>query len=197
MVTFYTFGYHQPGFYWNLNNVNIQNFYTNRDACAISDPTSDTGVLTGGQSTQTRVARYNLEGLVETLPSMNNGRARHGCGSYLSNNKVVLLVAGGDALEDTSLGGTTEKFITGEDSWTLVGKLPRSLYWISGATLSMNNKIYIFGGDEGAANRDVKDIMVFDADKGAWENIGEMNQGRYRHATSIIEADPEALCGTT
>ena len=56
-----------------------------------------------------------------------------------------MLVAGGDALEDTSLGGTTEKFITGEDSWTLVGKLPRSLYWISGATLSMNNKIYIFG----------------------------------------------------
>ena len=36
--------------------------------------------------------------------------------------------------------------------------------------------------------------MVFDADKGAWEKIGEMNQGRYRHATAIIEADPDALC---
>ena len=55
----------------------------------------------------------------------------------------------------------------------------------------------IAGGDEGAANRDIKDIMVFDADNGAWNKIGEMNQGRYRHATSIIEADPEALCGTT
>ena len=54
----------------------------------------------------------------------------------------------------------------------------------------------IAGGDEGAANRDIKDIMVFDADNGAWKKIGEMNQGRYRHATSIIEADPEALCGT-
>ena len=104
-----------------------------------------------------------------------------------------MLVAGGDALDDTSLGGTTEKYITGGSSWTLVGNLPRSLYWISGATLSMNNKIYIFGklliiinyvgtknnniagGDEGAANRDVKDIIVFDADNGAWNKIGEMN----------------------
>ena len=76
----------------------------------------------------------------------------------------------------------------------------------------MNNKIYIFGkfllsydainqyiiniagGDEGAVNRDVKDIIEFDADEDAWKKIGEMNQGRYRHATAIIEANPEALC---
>ena len=51
----------------------------------------------------------------------------------------VLLLAGGNA------EGSTEKFITGENSWSVVGSLPRRLYWISGATLSMNNKIYIFG----------------------------------------------------
>ena len=78
----------------------------------------------------------------------------------------------------------------------------------------MNNKIYIFGevlltydavnwhtinitgGDEDAVNRDIKDIIEFDADEDAWKKIGEMNQGRYRHATSIIEANPEVLCGT-
>ena len=105
--------------------------------------------------------------------------------------------------------------VTGESSWSVVGSLPRSLYWISGATLSMNNKIYIFGevlipydainqhiiniagGDEGAVNKDIKDIIEFDANEDTWKKIGEMNRGRYRHATAIIEADPEALCGTS
>ena len=36
---------------------------------------------------------FYLQGLVETLPSMNNGRARHGCGSYLSDNKVVRIIS--------------------------------------------------------------------------------------------------------
>ena len=53
----------------------------------------------------------------------------------------MLIVAGGD-----NVGGkSTEKFIIGGDGWTVVGTLPRSTFWISGATISMNNKIYIFG----------------------------------------------------
>jgi len=159
-----------------------------RDACAITDVDGDTTIVTGGQFTQFKATRYNLTGLVETLPDMNQSRATHGCGSYKSDNKLILIVVGGDA------DGTTEKLIIGESSWTPVGALPKALTWINSATISVDNKIYIFGGHLGQHIADT-DIIEYDPDQEAWNKIGELTRGRYRHATAIIEADPLMLCG--
>jgi len=163
-----------------------------RDACAITDSDTDSVIVTGGDSTKIKASRYNMNGLVEELPTLNRGRSRHGCGSYTSSNKLVLIVAGGD----NAGGKTTEKFMIGDTAWTLVGNLPRSTFWISGATISMNNKIYIFGGDEGATNRAITDILEYEAEQDTWNKIGDMKRGRYRHATAVIEADQATLCAT-
>ena len=58
-----------------------------RDACAIAD--GDTVVLTGGQNTMRRVSRYGTGGWLEDLPSMNLGRADHGCASFLQEGDKV------------------------------------------------------------------------------------------------------------
>ena len=89
-----------------------------RYACSIPDPASDTVIVTGGGLLSTNtvsrygragwledstvlyctvlyctvlyctVSRYGRAGWLEDLPSLNEGRSNHGCGSYVS--------AGGD-----------------------------------------------------------------------------------------------------
>jgi len=162
----------------------------NRDACAIPQNDDDSVIVTGGRFTKTKVSRYNLKGLVEELPTLNHGRSTHGCGSYVTFNKKVLIVAGGD----NAGGETTEKFVIGDDAWTSVGNLPRRTRWISGATVSMNNKIYIFGGEEGG-NRALNDILEYDDVNDAWKSFGALSSGRYRHAAAAINADELTLCG--
>ena len=84
---------------------------SSRDGCAITDTDTDTAILTGGQFTQFKASRYNLQvwlgyyysslslfssffsqqfqGLVEELPTMNRARSWHSCGSYKSDNNLV------------------------------------------------------------------------------------------------------------
>ena len=50
------------------------------------------------------------------------------------------------------------------------------------------------GGHLGQHRADT-DILEYDPDQEAWNKIGELTRGRYRHATAIIEADPLMLCG--
>ena len=52
----------------------------------------------------------------------------------------------------------------------------------------------MLGGDEGAANRDITDILEYDAEKEIWGKIGDMKIGRYRHAVAVIEADEKTIC---
>lgn len=81
------------------------------------------------------------------------------------------------------------------------------------ATVSMNNKIYIFGkqgpvenyiwnthvvggyvtGVNGAV---YNDILEYDDENEGWKNIGEMKVHRRNHVTAPIKADQETLCGT-
>ena len=59
-----------------------------RGTCAINDGTSV--ILTGGQYTQSDVFRYDKDGFVEKLPSLNIGRWTHACASYIdTDNKMV------------------------------------------------------------------------------------------------------------
>ena len=92
-----------------------------RHACSIPEYESDTVVLTGGEydsDALSTVERYDLNGLVETLPSLNQAREGHGCGYfynkdgtkvkltvcvslYLQLQDQVLLVAGGEVTSST------------------------------------------------------------------------------------------------
>ena len=56
----------------------------------------------------------------------------------------VLIVAGGVHSGDV-ISDTTEKHVIGEDSWTIIKPLPRIMSGLVDATVSMNDKIYIFG----------------------------------------------------
>ena len=60
-----------------------------RQACSIS--LADHVVITGGYWTQTTVSRYNDDGWVEDMPSLNQGRNIHGCTLFLSGGEQVRL----------------------------------------------------------------------------------------------------------
>jgi hypothetical protein len=47
------------------------------------DLTSDSVIITGGRDTMSTVARYDVLGWVEDLPSLVVGRYDHCCGSFL------------------------------------------------------------------------------------------------------------------
>ena len=56
-----------------------------RNACSIPEYESDTVVLTEGESNSdalSTVERYDLNGLAQTLPSLNQAREGHGCGYF-------------------------------------------------------------------------------------------------------------------
>ena len=54
----------------------------------------------------------------------------------------VLIVAGGFTNGD---GRTTEKHVIGENSWKVINPLPRYMRGLMDATVTIKNKIYIFG----------------------------------------------------
>ena len=58
-----------------------------REACAISDPDTDTVIITGGWYGVylSFVTRYNVDGFDEKLPTINVARNGHGCSSYLDS----------------------------------------------------------------------------------------------------------------
>ena len=62
----------------------------------MQDLTSDSVILAGGSVGEAYVARYDLDGFVENLPSMLVARQDHGCGSYLRPDgaQVRLLFSG-------------------------------------------------------------------------------------------------------
>ena len=60
-----------------------------RHACSIA--LGDEVVLTGGWDTLTTVSRYDKDGWVEDMPSLNQGRRGHGCTAFMSGGEQVRL----------------------------------------------------------------------------------------------------------
>ena len=54
--------------------------------------TTDTLILTGGFDTSSTVTRYDAKGFLEDLPSLNEGRRRHGCGAYMREDGTKVIV---------------------------------------------------------------------------------------------------------
>ena len=130
-------------------------------ACSISDTTSV--VITGGLDDGdpiSRVSRYNNNGWMEDLPSLNTARAYHGCSLYTTDTgekvnistderKVVLqyflpqvyVVMGG--YDGNSRLSSTEMLSEGEDTWRERAPLPRPLSSLR--SVSLGNVIYLTG----------------------------------------------------
>merc|ERR1712183_840138 len=99
-------------------------------ACSITDYDTDTVILTGGSTLRRRmfkVERYGHNGLLETLPQLNQGRYGHGCGSYIKDGKKKYLVVGGrDSLSQYL--SSTETWSQGDSRWTTLFLKPLHLY---------------------------------------------------------------------
>jgi len=155
-------------------------------ACAITVSPYST-IITGGLWSWSSkvVARYNLQGHVEDLPEMNEGRTSHGCGFYYSGSTMVLIVAGGYGKEASMR--STEKLNIGGTAWTTIQPLP----WIvtHTASVSMDNKIFLLGGD--IFKR--AEILAFDGEE--WKEVGMLQKGRHSHAATKIDiTDFMELC---
>ena len=149
--------------HWNTIVINILlifsiSYFQFSDACSITDDDTDSVILTGGDPTHERVERYGHTGLLETLPSLNEGRQAHGCGSYYTkygkkvviqtsilnifdNNLQIYLVAGGYYYGKHL--SSTETWSPLELNWRTVFPLPRPVAWTE--AVSLNNMIYLIG----------------------------------------------------
>ena len=156
-----------------------------RHACSIPEYESDTVVLTGGEydsDALSTVERYDLNGLVETLPSLNQAREGHGCGYfynkdgtkvkltvcvslYLQLQDQVLLVAGGEVTSSTPLR-STETYIPGSDHWTTVHPLPVPV--ANAAHVSLYNNIYLLGDVSSAGALIISPLISQETTHGAW-----------------------------
>jgi len=139
----------------------------------------DSVIITGGDGSERLVARYNLEGHVENLPAMNQGRSRHGCSSYLSDGTMVLIVAGGLSMNREVLS-STERMTIGSAAWTTVNALPRTLYDM--ASLTVGNLVYLTGGRDNYVSR--SEVLVLDGED--WREVGQLKIARNEHAATMI-----------
>lgn len=158
------------------------------DACSISDPTTESLIITGGGETSRRntVSRYGVLGFIEQLPSLNQGRRFHACGAYMREDGIqVLLVTGG---ENYGLLSSTETLSSTSSAWVDTNPLPRKLRGIGSVTLE--GLIYISGGrdDENTIRDEIYSWLGDD-----WVLVGKMNNARWNHAISTLKLEDEAM----
>lgn len=161
-----------------------------RYACSITD--SNSVIITGGRDTMKKVIRYNLQGFVEYLPSMDVGRRYHGCGSYQDSvgDKVLLVTGGkgGYSSYSSHILASTELLTIGATAWVYAEPLPRAM--IAMATVSMDNKVFVTGGgrggrDDGHSRR--SEVLAFDGEN--WEEVGHLSLARNFHAATTAYVD--------
>ena len=99
-----------------------------------------------------RVSRYGTGGWLEDLPSMNLGRADHGCASFLQEGEKVsaaprpppphrVSCAAQVFIVSGVFGASSEVLRAG--AWTLVAPLPAPVTGVRGAALA--NTVYMMG----------------------------------------------------
>ena len=57
--------------------------------CGISDTNNEEVIITGGLYTQKTVSVYSEAGWNRDLPTLNQGKYHHACGSYVNGGKKV------------------------------------------------------------------------------------------------------------
>jgi len=156
-----------------------------RDACSISDTTSV--VITGGGpdgGATSRVSRYNNNGWLEDLPSLNNARSGHGCGLYTTDTHKVYVVMGGCGdFFCADILSSTEMLSEGEDTWRERAPLPRPLSFLR--SVSLGNVIYLTGGWDDD-DKYLDEIYQLDTETNTWVEVGRMKTPRYVHGLSTV-----------
>ena len=59
-------------------------------SCGIPDADDNSYIITGGvqeEKESTLVSKYSEQGWIKDLPELNQGRERHGCGTYVDSNE--------------------------------------------------------------------------------------------------------------
>jgi len=165
--------------------------YDLRNSCPVQD--GESVILTGGSDHKppNSVVRYNIQGYVEDLPSLNEGRWHHVCAPLYTSDGLVIIVAGGWDGKNTH--SSTEKLLVGSSAWETIKPLPR--YLGTAKAINLGNTIYLLGGSsditkvDGKLNFNLRDeILAFDAENESWEEVGKMQRARSSHAVTKIDA---------
>jgi len=138
-------------------------------------------IITGGKYSKTLVSKYDMNGWMKDLATLNTGRYNHGCGFYYRDtNELTYLVTGGH-----DNGGhrilSTEIMSSSLARWVYVGNLPTAMYGLKG--ISISNQIFITGGSNGT---DIADILKYNPATDQWEKTGNMNTARHNHAVAAL-----------
>merc|ERR1712142_913 len=156
--------------------------------CAIKD--GSFSILTGGYwfgKYYNTVTRYNIEGIMESMPPLISARDLHGCGSFINqHNKKVYVVAGGSSKGNTYLRSTELLYATTR-KWRAGQELPRALQSL--ASVSFRNSVLIFGGYCGTCSKEDRrrsEILSLNS-SGTWEQIGNLKERRFGSAASLFE----------
>ena len=114
-----------------------------RHSCSIG--LTDHVVVTGGSWLSNVLAtKYNLDGWMEDLPALNDGRQNHACAWYRDDaGTLVYLVTGGWRWEDPQPLSSTEILSSGSPQWSFTSPLPYSISGLSAVTV--DNIPFLFG----------------------------------------------------
>ena len=143
------------------------------NACSIE--LGDTVIITGGRWNPNAVHAYNIEGFVEILPDLVQGRKKHGCGHYINNDNVMVYLVTGGYWGYYGSGGkpisSTEILEAGAEHWKPVpeGDLPAPMFGLKG--VSFDNTIVMTGGK--AQNYIYNNVLSYNITTTKWEKIGK------------------------
>jgi len=163
-------------------------------SCLINE--GPTFLVTGGiqtfQSVST-VSRYDKNGWIEDLDTMNYERSNHACGRFFDNNgNIVNIVAGGttgynDIIDNSEINMDDTR------SWKLVAPLPTRLTGLKGVTF--NNQFFVTGGAD--SNDLIKtDVYKYEdnADGNEWKRVHGMKISRADHSLDVVENFEALAC---
>merc|ERR1712240_319491 len=147
-------------------------------ACGINDGSSI--IVTGGTSDSggfdplKTVSRYNLEGFMESMPSLITARRSHGCGSFTNQDNIKVYVVAGGYDRSPPYLRSTELLSATASAWEAGQDLPdRGL--ASMASVSLDKAVVILGGycfkDCPSGQEYRREIISFD---GTWKKIGSL-----------------------
>merc|ERR1712083_603623 len=148
---------------------------------------NETIIVTGGdgwEGMESYVTEYHLSGDGNETPlsPLTKGRRDHACGVYRgAGGEQVLLVTGGTD-SDSDLLASTEVAVysSGGLDWRVVegGELPSTRYGLRAAMVG--DVLHVTGGAEGKSG--ITSILAWDPVTESWQDVGELNVGRFNHA---------------
>ena len=99
--------------------------------------------MTGGQYTYDRVTRYDADGWLDDLASLQQGRRMHGCSQFSDNYGYLRAIVAGGYDQSHQTLSSSEMFDYSSNEWEVISSLPVAVFGLTGVTL--NNKPVMTG----------------------------------------------------